>query len=58
VNTDELGFRRGSAVRREGDHRLEQDLRVDAAFGEAELPLPKLIENELIGWRLFRATPD
>ena len=38
---------RGSAVRREGDHRLEQDVRVDAAFGEAELPLPDLLEKEL-----------
>ena len=38
---------RGSAVRREGDHRLEQDVRVDAAFGEAELSLPDLLKKEL-----------
>ena len=38
---------RGSAVRRERDHRLEQDVRVDAAFGEAELPLSDLLKKEL-----------
>jgi len=38
---------RGSTVWREGDHGLEQDVRIDAAFGEAELPLADLLIEEL-----------
>jgi len=41
-------MRGGSARRREGDYRLKQDVRVDAAFGKAELSLPDFLKKELV----------